>query len=66
MKKLYFQTKAQIIDLDTIDYKEIIGKHGTKIFFYRELFDVKDGDKIELELIELYDFKEVLYRNIQI
>ena len=61
----YQTEKAQIIDLDTIDYKEIVGKHGTKLVFYRELFDVKHGEKIQLELIELYDFKEILYRNIQ-
>lgn len=61
-----FQTeKPQIFDLDTIEFKEIIGKHGTKINFDRYLFDVEEGEKIQLELIELYDFKEILYRNIQ-
>lgn len=61
-----FQTeKAQVFDLDTIAFKDITGKHGTKIFFDRALFDVKDNEKIQLELIELYDFKEILYHNIQ-
>lgn len=60
-----FQTeKPQFFDLDTLDYKTIIGKHGTKIIYYRELFDTIYKYPIQLELIELYDFKEILYRNI--
>ncbi|MFY7671965.1 hypothetical protein ACOSP6_12840 [Tenacibaculum sp. MEBiC06402] len=60
-----FQTeKPQFFDLDTLEYKTIIGKHGTKIMYYRELFDTIYKDPIQLELIELYDFKEILYRNI--
>ncbi|WP_299682524.1 hypothetical protein [uncultured Tenacibaculum sp.] len=57
--------KSQFFDLDTIYWKKIIGKHGTKINYYRGLFDLKETDKVQLELIELYDFKEILYRNIQ-
>ncbi len=61
-----FQTeKSQLFDLDTISFKEIKGKHDTKINFSRELFDIKENEKVQLELIELYDFKEILYRNIQ-
>ncbi len=61
-----FQTeKAQIIDLDTLAYKEITGKHGTTIYFDRYSFEIKEGEKVQLELVELYDFKEVLFRNIQ-
>lgn len=61
-----FQTeKSQFFDLDTLYFKEIIGKHGTRINFNRELFDINNTDPIQLELIELYDFKEILYRNIQ-
>lgn len=60
-----FQTeKPQFFDLDTLEYKTIIGKHGTKIMYYRELFDTIYKGPIQLELIELYDFKEILYRNI--
>lgn len=60
-----FQTeKPQFFDLDTIDYKVIIGKHGTKIVYFRELFDTIYKDPIQLELTELYDFKEILYRNM--
>lgn len=60
-----FQTeKPQFFDLDTLDHKTIIGKHGTKIVYYRELFDTIYKDPIQLELTELYDFKEILYRNI--
>ncbi|AUC13955.1 hypothetical protein BTO06_01760 [Tenacibaculum sp. SZ-18] len=60
-----FQTeKPQFFDLDTLEYKTIIGKHGTKIMYYRELFDTIYKDPIQLELTELYDFKEILYRNI--
>lgn len=61
-----FQTeKAQIFDLDTLEYKEITGKHRTKIYFDRYAFEIKEGEKVQLELVELYDFKEILYRNIQ-
>lgn len=61
-----FQTeKSQFFDLDTLYFKEIIGKHGTRINFNRELFDINDTVPIQLELIELYNFKEILYRNIQ-
>lgn len=60
-----FQTeKKQILDLDTISFKEIIGKNGTKFYYNREDFNISKGDEITLELIELYDFKEILYRNI--
>ncbi|SNR14582.1 hypothetical protein [Tenacibaculum jejuense] len=57
--------KSQFFDLDTIYNKFIEGKHGTKFYFRRDLFDLKETDKVQLELIELYDFKEILYRNIQ-
>ncbi|TCI90155.1 hypothetical protein [Tenacibaculum sp. M341] len=61
-----FQTeKSQIFDLDTISFEKIKGKHGTKINFNRDLFDIEENAKIQLELIELYDFKEILYQNIQ-
>ena len=60
-----FQTeKPQVFYLDTIESKQIIGKNGTKIFFQREYFEVLENKKITLELIELYDFKEILYRKI--
>ncbi|WP_442267513.1 hypothetical protein ACSIGC_07505 [Tenacibaculum sp. ZS6-P6] len=57
--------KSQFFDLDTIYDKFIEGKHGTKFYFRRDLFDLQETDKVQLELIELYDFKEILYRNIQ-
>jgi hypothetical protein len=57
--------KTQAFDLNTLDFKKIIGKHGTEIFYDRELFQVKQNEKVQLELIELYDFKDILYRNIQ-
>lgn len=57
--------KPQFFDLDTISFQEIIGKHGTKIYFERDNFNLKTNQKVQLELVELYDFKEVLYRNIQ-
>jgi hypothetical protein len=60
-----FQTeKVQVFDLDTLLFKQIIGKYGTEISFNREDFNVSKNEKITLELIELYDFKEILYRNI--
>ncbi|PQJ80206.1 hypothetical protein [Polaribacter porphyrae] len=62
-KEFQFE-KTQIFDLDTLSFKLIEGKNGTKINFNREDFDISKNDKITLELIELYDFKEILYRNI--
>lgn len=57
--------KSQFFDLDTLGFKKIIGKHGTQIIYHRDLFDLKETDTIQLELIELYDYNEILYRNIQ-
>lgn len=57
--------KSQVFDLDTLSYQTIIGRHGTKINYSRDLFDLKENEKVQLELTELYDFKEILYRNIQ-
>lgn len=56
--------KKQIFDLDTIPFKLIKGKNDTKIYFNRADFDISKDQKITLELIELYDFKEVLFRNM--
>ncbi|CAM1360466.1 hypothetical protein [Tenacibaculum xiamenense] len=61
----FITEKPQIIDLDTLVYKEIKGKHGTEIHYDRNDFELSENDKVQLELIELYDFKEILYRNIQ-
>lgn len=57
--------QSQFFELNNLDYKEINGKHGTKIMYSRDLFDLKETDKVKLELIELYDYNEILYRNIQ-
>ncbi|SDS43146.1 hypothetical protein SAMN05216503_3043 [Polaribacter sp. KT25b] len=60
-----FQTeKIQIFDLDTLSFKQIIGKNGTKISFNRNDFIISKNKKISLELIELYDFNEIIYKNI--
>lgn len=61
----FITEKPQLFDLGTIEYKEIVGKHGTKVIFSRDFFELKENQKVQLELIELYDFKEILYRNIQ-
>ncbi|WP_408049767.1 hypothetical protein [Tenacibaculum halocynthiae] len=61
----FITEKSQFFDLDTIEFKEIIGKYGTKIRYVRDYFNLKQNDKVQLELIELYDFNEILYRNIQ-
>lgn len=57
--------ESQFVDLDMIEYKKIVGKHGTVIFYDRDLFELKETEKVQLELIELYDYNEILYRNIQ-
>ena len=60
-----FQTeKIQIFDLDTLSSKEIKGKNGTIINFNRSDFEVNTNELVTLELLELYDFKEILYRNL--
>lgn len=58
------KSEIQIFKLDTLDYFEIVGKKGTKIRFNRENFNVSENDKITAELIELYDFNEILFKNI--
>lgn len=62
--KEFQSKKTQLFNLDTISFKKIVGEFGTEIFFQRENFEVLKNEKITLELIELYDFKEILYRNI--
>ncbi len=61
----FISEKSQIIDLDTLVYKKIKGKHGTVVHYDRYDFELGKNDKVQLKLIELYDFKEILYRNIQ-
>ena len=62
--KKFSKTKSQLFDIDTLSYFRIMGKYGTEIFFLREDFNVKDEEKITAELIEIYDFKELLLNNI--
>ncbi|MCA0133834.1 hypothetical protein [Winogradskyella alexanderae] len=54
----------QTFDLDTISVKEIIGEKGTKIYFNREDFDIKDSDKVTLELKEYYSRLELISDNL--
>lgn len=54
----------QTFRLDTLNYFEIIGEKGTKIQFEREKFDVPKSKKIQAELTEIYDFKDIIYKNI--
>ncbi|NLP59493.1 hypothetical protein HGB55_15070 [Lutibacter sp. B1] len=58
------KSEIQLFKLDTLDVFEIIGKKGTKIIFNRENFNVSENDKITAELTELYDFNEILFKNI--
>lgn len=61
--KVSENVQNQIFDLDTIQLKEIIGKHGTKIYFHRNSFDVNSTDKISLELKELYNLSDLIKSN---
>jgi disulfide oxidoreductase YuzD len=54
----------QTFDLNTISVKEIIGEKGTKIYFNREDFDIKDSDKVTLELKEYYSRLELISDNL--
>lgn len=63
--KQFSSNQLQVFNLDTLSYKQIIGKDGTVIEFYRENFDVPDGQNLTLELREMYDFEELFYNNIQ-
>jgi len=58
------KSEIQFYDLDTLDNFEIIGKKGTKIQFNRKNFHVTKHEKITAELTELYDFNEILFKNI--
>lgn len=56
--------KNQEFDLDTINSLEIEGLKGTKIHFERDKFEIQDGEKVTLILKEFYDFKELLFNDI--
>jgi len=56
--------KKQVIDLDTINTKEIIGEKGTKVYFNRGDFDVAKNDKVTLELKEYYNRLELISDNL--
>lgn len=58
------KSEIQLYDLDTLDNFEIIGKKGTKIKFSRKNFNVTKNEKITAELTELYDFNEIIFKNI--
>lgn len=56
---------SQFFNLDTITRKEIVGKSGTRIYFYRNYFDVDSTDKITLELKEFYKISDLIKSNIR-
>lgn len=33
----FVNEKSQVINLDTLEFKKIIGKHGTQIIYHRDL-----------------------------
>lgn len=59
------KVESQFFNLDTITRKEIIGKNGTRIYFYRNYFDVDSTDVITLELKEFYKISDLIKSNIQ-
>jgi len=60
----FSKVKEQIYDLDTLSFSEIKGKKGTIIFFNRNDFNVNKNSKVKVILKEYYDFKELIYNNI--
>lgn len=49
--------ESQYFNLDTIQLKQITGKHGTIIYFDRNSFNLKGSDKVILELKSYIVFK---------
>ncbi|TYP73461.1 hypothetical protein [Aquimarina intermedia] len=62
--KVFNKVQTQYFDLDTLTFKIIEGNKGTKIWFVREDFELDEGDKVTVELKELYDFKDLVFNNI--
>ncbi|CAM1363554.1 conserved protein of unknown function [Tenacibaculum soleae] len=60
----FIKTKVQKFDLDTLEFFEIKGENGTKIKFERRDFELSKNEKVTAKLIEIYDFNEILYNNI--
>jgi hypothetical protein len=56
--------EKQVFDLDTITYKEIIGKKGTKIYFDRNNFEISENDSIRVILKEFYNRLELISENL--
>ncbi|SDY05505.1 hypothetical protein SAMN05444411_1164 [Lutibacter oricola] len=63
--KKFNKVNKQIFELDTIEFKQIIGEKGTKIYFNRELFDIKENDRITFELKEFYDFEDLVFNDLR-
>lgn len=59
------KVEKQVINLDTLTKKEIIGKKGTKIYFNRDDFEIGENDSITLELKEYYSLEALISDNIQ-
>ncbi|WP_289036910.1 hypothetical protein [uncultured Zobellia sp.] len=57
--------KSQFFDLDTIGWKEVVGKKGTIIYYNRDYFNVDSTDKITLELREYYELSDLIKSNIR-
>lgn len=60
----FSKVKLQTFDLDTTSLSEIEGENGTKIWFRREAFKVRENQKIMMELKEFYHFEELVLNNI--
>lgn len=55
--------QSNTFDLDSI-YMVFKGKLGTKLYFVRNQFEIEENQKITVELKEFYDYKELLFNNI--
>lgn len=62
--KKFSKIKEQIFDLDTLSFSEINGENGTRIYFIKNDFEVKKGAKVKVILKEYFDFKDLVYSNI--
>ena len=60
----FSKVELQTFELDTLDYLEIEGEHGTIIYYNRSDLEIGENEKVNLELKELYSFEELLFNNI--
>ena len=64
LKKLSTVT-TQTYYLDTLSTSIIEGEKGTKIYYQRKDFNLKENEKVTITLKEFYSFEDIFFNNIQ-